>query len=44
MISIITTGRDDNYGVGFLDRFYTSIIKNSQLLDELEIEYENLVV
>jgi len=44
MISIITTGRDDDYGVGFLDRFYTSIIKNSQLLDEQEIEYEYLIV
>jgi hypothetical protein len=44
MISIITTGRDDNYGKNFLDRLHTSITKNTELFLQFNIEYEYIVV
>jgi hypothetical protein len=43
MISIITTGRDDNHGVGFLDRLKSSIEHNISLLEKFNIEYEYII-
>ncbi len=43
MISIITTGRDDDFGVGFLDRLKSSIEHNVSLLEKFNIEYEYIV-
>lgn len=44
MISLITTGRDDDYGKNFLNRLYTSISKNIEGIKQLNIPYEYLVV
>lgn len=44
MISIITTGRDDNHGENFLGRLYMSITKNIELFHQLGIDYEYIVV
>lgn len=44
MISLITTGRDDDYGGGFLNRLYTSISKNIENLEAFEIPFEYIVV
>lgn len=43
MITIITTGRDDDYGVGFLDRLRASIKNNIELLHESGIDYEYII-
>jgi len=44
MITFITAGRNDDYGQGFLERFYTSVSKNLESLEKLEVEYEYLIV
>lgn len=44
MITFITTGRDDDYGVGFLDRLHLSLNTNLQNIDKIGIEYEYLIV
>ena len=44
MLSIITTGRDDNYGENFLDRLYISVNKNIELFHQLNINYEYIIV
>jgi len=44
MISFITTGRNDDYGKGFIDRFYTSVSKNLESLEKLDVEYEYILV
>lgn len=44
MLSLITTGRNDDYGGGFVDRFRLSLMNNCSLLEDLGIEYEYLVV
>jgi len=43
MITIITTGRDDDYGQGFLDRLKKSILTNIQYLEKNKIDYEYIV-
>lgn len=43
MLSIITTGRDDDYGVGFLDRLYKSIENNCKLFTKNGIEFEYII-
>lgn len=43
MLSVITTGRNDDYGGGFLDRFYASLFNNIKGLFESSIEYEYVV-
>lgn len=43
MITIITTGRDDDYGHGFLDRLYSSIKNNIEILHSYSIEYEYII-
>lgn len=43
MISIITTGRDDDYGEGFLDRLHKSVEANSKYLKSKNIPYEYLI-
>jgi hypothetical protein len=43
MISLITTGRDDDYGHGFLDRLYLSIENNVKILHEYNIPYEYII-
>ena len=43
MLTIITTGRDDDYGVGFLQRLKTSIEKNIEILEKFNIEYEYII-
>jgi hypothetical protein len=44
MISIVTVGRDDNYGRQFIDRFYFSLSNTLKVFDDLKLEYELLVV
>jgi len=44
MVSLITSGRNDDYGKGFMNRFYTSVSKNLESLNKLNIEYEYLIV
>ena len=43
MITLITTGRDDDYGLGFLDRLYLSVKNNLEILTKLNIEYEYII-
>jgi hypothetical protein len=43
MITIITTGRDDDYGHGFLDRLYSSIKNNIEILHSSDVEYEYII-
>lgn len=43
MITLITTGRDDDYGHGFLDRLYLSINNNLETISKLDIEYEYII-
>lgn len=43
MISLITTGRDDDYGNGFLERLITSIENNAGYLEKHNIEYEYII-
>lgn len=43
-LSIVTTGRDDNYGGNFLERLLKSLQVNCDLLNALNIKYEYIVV
>jgi hypothetical protein len=43
MITIITTGRDDDYGNGFLDRLKKSMIHKKSYLEKNNIDYEYIV-
>ena len=43
MLSIITTGRNDDYGGGFLDRFYTSVIHNTSHFYDYGITFEYII-
>jgi len=43
MISIITTGRDDDFGVGFLNRLKSSMEHNIRMLEKFNIDYEYIV-
>ena len=43
MISIITTGRDDDYGHGFLDRLYSSVENNLRILSLANVDYEYII-
>jgi hypothetical protein len=44
MISFITTARNDDYGKGFLDRFYASLSTNLKTIEKFGIPYEYLVI
>lgn len=44
MISFVTTGRNDDYGNRFLDRFYLSLTNNIKNIEKFNIEYEYLVI
>jgi len=44
MISIITTGRDDNYGQDFIARLKKSLQSNIEYLEKNNIEYEYIAV
>jgi hypothetical protein len=43
MISLITTGRDDDFGVGFLARLKSSIEHNISMLENFNVEYEYII-
>lgn len=43
MLSIITTGRDDDYGYGFLDRLHKSIEHNCKLFKENNLDFEYII-
>jgi hypothetical protein len=43
MISLVTTGRDDDYGYGFLNRLMKSIENNAEYLHEQNIPYEYVI-
>lgn len=43
MLTIITTGRDDDYGIGFVSRLAKSITENTKTLDELDVKYEYII-
>lgn len=44
MLSIITTGRDDNYGEKFIERMVVSLKNTINLLDKHKIQFELLII